>query len=378
MDVVKKQFSLSNLIFVFAVIQFGWLVWYFYTGLGGPQELVAHVMSIALILQILFMYRRTISTNGCRRRQSSHRRDLCRHMRTRVLSFLVRVRRHRDLPAGLLYADGLHRRSARVPTGDGAVAARASGAVLDQHRPHRLHAVGLSQPDRLLLASRHDVLPGRHVEHGRAVDRHLRHLRPARADADRGVPAAGRRGQRLRGAARHDQRDAHARGPLAADDPADGGARLERDRHDLGIGLRQCRGGRHHHDPPDDALRRAGHLRGGGRDGGLDGRPDHAADDGRRRVPDVRLPGRALLGRGAARLLAGVRLLHVDRHRRLSAVRAPAAAGADLGADGAALRQGQDLDLLFVGALSALSDGLRGHWRIARRPADRRALCWCC
>ena len=35
---------------------FVWLIWYFYTGSGGPQELVAHLLSIALILQILFMY----------------------------------------------------------------------------------------------------------------------------------------------------------------------------------------------------------------------------------------------------------------------------------------------------------------------------------
>jgi TRAP transporter 4TM/12TM fusion protein len=48
--------TLRNVIFVFAVIQTAWLVWYFWTGFGGPQELVAHVMSIALILQILFMY----------------------------------------------------------------------------------------------------------------------------------------------------------------------------------------------------------------------------------------------------------------------------------------------------------------------------------
>lgn len=54
---VKQQFSLNNLILVFATIQFVWLAWYFYTGYGGPQELVARVMSIALILQILFMYR---------------------------------------------------------------------------------------------------------------------------------------------------------------------------------------------------------------------------------------------------------------------------------------------------------------------------------
>jgi TRAP transporter 4TM/12TM fusion protein len=56
-DAIKRQLTLTNLILVFSLIQFCWLVWYFYTGFGGPQELVAHVMSIALILQILFMYR---------------------------------------------------------------------------------------------------------------------------------------------------------------------------------------------------------------------------------------------------------------------------------------------------------------------------------
>ena len=55
-ETLKQQLNLRNLIFIFALIQFCWLVWYYYTGLGGPQQLVAHVMSIALILQILFMY----------------------------------------------------------------------------------------------------------------------------------------------------------------------------------------------------------------------------------------------------------------------------------------------------------------------------------
>jgi len=56
-DQIKKQFSLSNLILIFGTIQLVWLAWYFYTGFGGPQELVAHLMSITLTLQILFMYR---------------------------------------------------------------------------------------------------------------------------------------------------------------------------------------------------------------------------------------------------------------------------------------------------------------------------------
>jgi TRAP transporter 4TM/12TM fusion protein len=53
---LKKYATLKNLAFVFALIQVVWLIWFFYTGLGGAQELVARVMSIALILQLLFMY----------------------------------------------------------------------------------------------------------------------------------------------------------------------------------------------------------------------------------------------------------------------------------------------------------------------------------
>jgi TRAP transporter 4TM/12TM fusion protein len=53
---VTKYVTLKNLTFAFALIQFVWLVWFFYTGLGGAQELVARVLPIALSLQILFMY----------------------------------------------------------------------------------------------------------------------------------------------------------------------------------------------------------------------------------------------------------------------------------------------------------------------------------
>src|SRR6185503_2332004 len=55
-EALGKYATLKNLAFVLATIQFVWLVWFFYTGLGGAQELVARVMSIALMLQILFMY----------------------------------------------------------------------------------------------------------------------------------------------------------------------------------------------------------------------------------------------------------------------------------------------------------------------------------
>jgi len=55
-EVLKKYATLSNLTFALASVQFVWLVWFFYTGLGGSLELVARVMSIALALQVLFMY----------------------------------------------------------------------------------------------------------------------------------------------------------------------------------------------------------------------------------------------------------------------------------------------------------------------------------
>ena len=57
MDRLRTRVTLDNAILVFATIQLVWLLWYYYTGFGGPQELVARVLSIALILQILFMYK---------------------------------------------------------------------------------------------------------------------------------------------------------------------------------------------------------------------------------------------------------------------------------------------------------------------------------
>ena len=57
MDRVKALVSLGNLIFVLGLIQLCWLLWYYYTGLGGELELVARVLSLALALQILIMYR---------------------------------------------------------------------------------------------------------------------------------------------------------------------------------------------------------------------------------------------------------------------------------------------------------------------------------
>ena len=56
LETIRRHATLRNLTFAFAVVQTIWLVWFFYTGLGGAQELVAHVMSITLTLQILFAY----------------------------------------------------------------------------------------------------------------------------------------------------------------------------------------------------------------------------------------------------------------------------------------------------------------------------------
>ena len=52
-----RQLSLNNLILLFSTILLCWLLWYFYTGSGGPQELASRLIPIAVILQTLFMYR---------------------------------------------------------------------------------------------------------------------------------------------------------------------------------------------------------------------------------------------------------------------------------------------------------------------------------
>ena len=53
---LKREANLRNLTLVVSLVLFLWLIWYFYTGLGGPLELAARLLSIALILQILFVY----------------------------------------------------------------------------------------------------------------------------------------------------------------------------------------------------------------------------------------------------------------------------------------------------------------------------------
>jgi TRAP transporter 4TM/12TM fusion protein len=54
---LRRLYGLNGLILFFSSVLLIWLLWYFYTGYGGPQELVSRLISVAVILQILFMYR---------------------------------------------------------------------------------------------------------------------------------------------------------------------------------------------------------------------------------------------------------------------------------------------------------------------------------
>ena len=51
---LKGLATLANATLVLALVLFAWLVWYFYTGRGGPSELACYLVPIALALQILF------------------------------------------------------------------------------------------------------------------------------------------------------------------------------------------------------------------------------------------------------------------------------------------------------------------------------------
>ena len=53
---IKHLINLKNVTFIFSLIMFVWLIWYFYTGYGGPSELATYLVPIALIVQMLFMY----------------------------------------------------------------------------------------------------------------------------------------------------------------------------------------------------------------------------------------------------------------------------------------------------------------------------------
>ena len=76
------------------------------------------------------------------------------------------------------------------------------------------------------------------------------------------------------------------------------GDRLGTDGHDLGLGRRQCRHHRPVHHPADEALRLSRGLCRRRRGDGLDGRPDHAAGDGRGGLHHGRDAGRRILRGG--------------------------------------------------------------------------------
>ncbi|OIP92609.1 MAG: TRAP transporter [Syntrophaceae bacterium CG2_30_58_14] len=57
-DGIKRCANLKNLIFGLSLLMFAWLCWYFYTGSGGPGEIVAYLLPVALALQILLMHQK--------------------------------------------------------------------------------------------------------------------------------------------------------------------------------------------------------------------------------------------------------------------------------------------------------------------------------
>ncbi len=56
-DRITRHVNLNNLIFLLSIAMFAWLCWYFYTGYGGPTELVASLVPIALMVRILRMHK---------------------------------------------------------------------------------------------------------------------------------------------------------------------------------------------------------------------------------------------------------------------------------------------------------------------------------
>src|SRR5512136_228978 len=55
---ILRHITLRNLIFALSIVLFAWLCWYFYTGFGGPSELVAALVPLCLMLQLLHMHQK--------------------------------------------------------------------------------------------------------------------------------------------------------------------------------------------------------------------------------------------------------------------------------------------------------------------------------
>ncbi|MEX2455234.1 MAG: TRAP transporter fused permease subunit [Rhodospirillaceae bacterium] len=54
---LKAHLNLTNLTLAVSVLMFCWLVYYFYTGAGGPRYLAVHLVPVALAIHILLLYR---------------------------------------------------------------------------------------------------------------------------------------------------------------------------------------------------------------------------------------------------------------------------------------------------------------------------------
>ncbi len=54
-DALKRYLNLNNLSFALSVVMLAWLIWYFYTGFGGPRELATRLLPFAILLQVLFL-----------------------------------------------------------------------------------------------------------------------------------------------------------------------------------------------------------------------------------------------------------------------------------------------------------------------------------
>ena len=167
------------ILFVLALIQFVWLIWYFYTGFGGPQELVSRLLPIALILQILFMYQQD---------------DLYKWLPPRANQVIVAI--YIGICAYAFYhfwcefeQIAIYRQGSYT-TQDFIVGLLMFLLVMELSR--LAHPVlfwinvvlvvytlwGFLSPLDFFWHPGTTLLPRGHVEHGRDVDRHLRHLRP--------------------------------------------------------------------------------------------------------------------------------------------------------------------------------------------------------
>ncbi|RJR42117.1 MAG: TRAP transporter permease [Desulfobacteraceae bacterium] len=54
---LMRHINLQNVIFFVSIFMFAWLIWYFYTGIGGPMELAANLLPVALIVRMLHMHK---------------------------------------------------------------------------------------------------------------------------------------------------------------------------------------------------------------------------------------------------------------------------------------------------------------------------------